>query len=209
MKAEAKECQHALRIAAAQADARGIPSSATDEAAGKNGDASAGSSTTVADAANKKLTRKKMISFASPADGWAVVVQSKCSDSVLLNTYEQVLQDLFRVKIIVEQNKGNITADELRERLRERCPDTYLYPAAGSNDWLQFVDDFRPAPQIGQSKKHRTQPGSKKPTVESVAWCFLARAIDVKPVTIEKRLSQARTRKKRKKTRGATLGNFG
>jgi hypothetical protein len=200
MEAEAKECQHAARIAAAQAEVRHTAGSSLrlDDAVGETGITTAMPSKTVAGAANKKLTPREMIIFTPARDGWAVA-QAGSSPVALSNTNESILQTLSAIKIVVGK-KGNITLDELRGSFS----DSELYTAAGSNDWQGFIDAFKPPPQTSKSDK-----SWKVSTPKMVARRFLANALDLSPGTIEKKLSLARTPKKRKKKSGVTLSNSG
>jgi hypothetical protein len=168
------------------------------ECAGKERDRPTGAS-------SARLTKesdrsKKKICFTA-VDGWSVA-QPPFSNAALLNTFKQIEQDLVKVKILVEQRNGHIRADELRKHFQ----DSLLSSAAGSRGWENFLDDFKPAPQEKKGAKRHTQHDWKMPTPKKVAMRLLARATGLKHSTLQKRLSQGRTRKKRQKP--AKVNNF-
>lgn len=164
----------------------------------KNGIATEAPSMTLSVAANSgKKSPEELITFDPPRNGWAVAQKGYCP-AALWNTNESIVQTLGAIKIVVGR-----TCKISPNKLRESFPDSELYTAAGSNDWQDIIDSFKSAPQMGKSDNRW-----KVSTPKTVAARFLARALDLTPGTMKRKISQAKP-KKRKKTRKVLSSNFG
>jgi hypothetical protein len=121
LEAEAKECQYAARIAAAEAKARGTP----------------GSTTRAGDGVTQKSTEQEKIVFVKQRG--SSVPKRPISNEAWLNTVEELSQSLADVRARAINKRKRASPEELRELYRG----TYLGKVANNDeDWNNLVTDF-------------------------------------------------------------------
>lgn len=115
--------------------------------------------------------RANKILFVRDSDG-TTVANPPYSGRALLNSFEALWRSLDRVRTMVINGKGTLSASDVREKFRA----TELEGAAGTDDWQRWIEDF----------------ADRKVTAKGVALVFLETKTGLKRGSIKTLISRAR-----------------